>query len=57
MFRTSNICSLSNFQIYYVVLLAIVTVLYITFPGFIYFTAGSLCLWKTFTHPSFYLAL
>ena len=40
--ETFKIYFVSNFQIYNTVLLTIVTVLYITFPGLIYFIAGSL---------------
>ena len=40
--KTSMIYSFSNFQIYNIVLLTIVTMLYITFPGLIYFINGGL---------------
>ena len=45
-----HIYSLSNFQIYSTVLLTIVTILYITSPGFIYLIVGNLYLLITFTH-------
>lgn len=40
--RTSNIYSLSNFQVHIIVLLSIVTMLYITTPGLI--SMHSFCL-------------
>ena len=39
--RTSKICRLNNFQTYSAVLLSVDTMLYITFPGFIYFVIGN----------------
>ena len=42
--------SLSNFQIYNIVLLIIVTMLYITYPQLIYFITGKLYLLTNFTH-------
>ena len=48
--KTLKIYSLRNFQIYSRVLLAIVTMLYITSQELIYLIAGSLYLFTTFTH-------
>ena len=44
------IYSLSHFQIHNTVLLTIVTMVYLTFPGPVYFITGSLYLLTTFTH-------
>ena len=44
------IYSLSNFQIYNIVLLTRITMLYITSPGFIYLITGSLYLLNSLTH-------
>ena len=53
--RTFKIYSRSNFQIYNTVLIIIVTMLYITSPGPIYFITGSLyfyfCLKAFFLKP------
>ena len=48
--KTFKIYSLINFQIYTTILLTIVTMLYITSPGPIYFITGSLYLLTIFTH-------
>ena len=50
MMRTFKIYSFSNFQIYNTVLLAIVTMPYITSPGLTYFITGSLYLLTPFSH-------
>ena len=48
--RGLKIYSLSNFQIYNIVLLTRVTLLYVTSPGLIYFITGTLYLVTTFIH-------
>ena len=50
MIGTFKIYSLSNFQIYNIVLLTVFTLLYIPSPGLIYFITGSLYFVTTFTH-------
>ena len=53
--RTLHIYSLSNFQVYNTVALAIVTMLYITFPELTFLVTGSLYLSITcihFPHPN-----
>ena len=44
-----KVCFLSNFKIYNTMLVTIVTMLYITPPGFVYFITEILCL-LSFTH-------
>lgn len=48
--RTFKIYLLSNFQIWNILLLAIVTMLYLTSPGLIYFFIGSMYLSTPFIH-------
>ena len=50
--RAFKTYSVNNFQIYNTVLLAIVTMLYITSPGLIYLITGSLYILTTLTHFS-----
>ena len=52
MMRTLKIYSLSSFQMYNTVLLTVVSMLYVTFPGLIYLITGSLYLLTTFTNLS-----